>query len=317
MSLLTKRTAILVKTETTEGTDPTPAATDALFCEDISVKPVVVKHERPGQRASLSTNSTVTGARYYEITFRTEVKGSGAAGTAYAPLGAAIQACGFTEAVVVSTSVTYAPTSAPASASFQGPGKSCTIHCHIDGMKAVVVGCRGNMKAVINSGVVCYYEFTMRGIYAAVSDAAIPTTTYLAGNPPPAVSGSFTLAGLATAVASKIEFDMGNTLANRPSLSAATGYAGFLITNRAPVGSTDPEAVLVATHDFFGKLISGVEASTSVVVGATAGNITTFTAPKTQYMDLALGDREGVRTFEMGLKYNMNAGDDELTIVMT
>jgi hypothetical protein len=317
MSLLTKRTVIGLEQETTELSAATVAATDFILAEDVQIKPVVNKHKRPAQRATLDTMSHVTGGRYSELTFRTEVKASGAAGTAYAPLGVAFQACSMIETISAGVSVTYAPASAPASANYQGPGKTASIEVYMDGLKHQMLGCRGNCKIVLIAGQVCYYEFTFQGTYVAPTDAALPTTTFLAVNPPSLVSGAFTLAGLATVVAEKLEIDFGNQLSMRPSISGATGYASAIITNREPVGSTDPEALLVATHDFYGKLISGVEASTSIVVTGGAGNITTITCPKTQYQELTPGDRNGVRTFDMGLQFNMTSGDDWIGIVQT
>ena len=52
-------------------------------------------------------------------------------------------------------------------------------------------------------------------------------------------------------------------------------------------------------------------------VGATAGNIVTITLPKTQYTDAPYGDRNGILTFDVGLQFNQNSGDDEISIVMT
>lgn len=317
MSLLTHRTVILVKTETTEGSNPTPAATDALLAEEINVTPVVEFNDRNPSRATLDTMQSIAGKKHVEVTFRTEVKCSGTPGTAYAPLGAAIQACGFTEAVSGGVSVTYAPTSAPASASYQGPGKTCTIEAYHDGMKRAIVGCRGNMKIVIGAGMVAYYEFTMRGTYAQPTDVALPTTTYLAGIPPATFSATLTLHGYASAVVDKFEVDCGNELSNRPSVNAATGHAGFLITKRNPVGSTDPEAVLIATKDFEDAMVDNTLASSSIVVTGGAGQITTITLPKTQIIQHAYGDRGGIRTFDLGLAFRMNSGDDFMTLVMT
>jgi hypothetical protein len=320
MSLLTKRCVIGAKTETTELSAAALAATDYLLAEEVSWKPVAEKNERPAVRASLDTLSHVTGKRHVELTFRSEIKASGAAGTPYAPISALLQACAFAETIVGGASVTYAPTSAPASASFAGPGKTCTIEIYRGGytssLKQVVTGCRGNVRLVMTAGGVCYYEFTMKGIYAAVTDAAFPSTTYLSANPPALVSATFLLQAYA-AVISKMEIDCGNEVVMRDDVNAATGVGGFLVTGRKPVGSCDPEAPLVAGHDFFGKFISGAEASSSILISGGAGNITTITLPKTQYRELTPGERNGIMTFEMGLQFNQNAGDDWISIAQT
>lgn len=317
MSLLTKRTVIGIEQETTEGSAATIAATDFILAEDIQFKDVIERGERPAQRATLDTMPSVSTKRYIEVSFRTEVKASGAAGTAYAPLGVALQACGMTETIVGATSVTYAPTSAPASANYQGPGKTATIAIYADGVcKATIVGCRGNCTIMLTPAGVCYYNFTFQGVWVALTDVALPTTTFLAGNPA-ATTSTFLIQAYA-ATAHSLEIDFGNTLAMRPSLSAATGYASCIITGRKPTGKAVVEATLVATHDYWGKVISNAEASTSLIVTTgSAGGITTITMPKTQYTNVTPGDADGVRTWEVDMQFNRNADDDFISIAQT
>lgn len=315
-NLLAKRTVVGLKTEATEGTAIALTSADYLKAEDVDVKVVAEKHERLGTQPSLDQQPHVTGKRHHELTLRTEIKGSGAAGTAYAPLGAALQACGMTETIVASTSVTYAPTSVAASASYQGPGKSATIKAYKDGKEHVMAGARGNAKIMITAGGIAYIEHAFRGLYAAVTDVALPAPSYLTTLPPSVINASFTLHGY-SAVISKLEIDFANEIAMRDSVNAATGVAGFLITGRKPTGSCDPEEVLVASHDFWGKFISGVEASLSIQIGSVAGNICTITCPKVQYREVSYAERNGIGAFEVGLQFNQNTGDDWISIVFT
>ena len=313
---LVRKTVIGVKTETTQGTPATLAATDFMLAEDVQLKPSVEMLDRNYYRTSLSSIASVAGKRMYDLTFKTELKGSGTAGTIYAPLDACIQACGFTSTASAGVSVTYAPTSAAASANFYGPGKSATFEIYKDGIKHVVAGALGNMKIVAEVNKYAYCEFTFKGVYAAPSDTAVGTTTYLAQKPAVVVSASLSLAGL-SAIATKFEIDMGNEVVERPSLSASTGLLGFIISGRKPVGSCDPEAETIASHPFWANILASTEASSSLVVGATAGNIVTITLPKTQYTDAPYGDRNGILTFDVALQFNQNSGDDEVAIVMT
>jgi hypothetical protein len=92
---------------------------------------------------------------------------------------------------------------------------------------------------------------------------------------------------------------------------------GFMISGRDPVGSCDPEMDSIANHPFMANLLAGTEAQSSIVIGATAGNIVTITLPKTQYMDIGYGDRDGILTGELALQFNQNAGDDWISIAMT
>lgn len=313
---LVRKTVVAVKTETTQGSAATIAATDFILAEgDVQLKPVVEMLARDHYRASLDPIAAVAGKRMYECTIKTELKGSGTAGTAYAPLGALLQASGFTETVNAGTNVIYAPSSTPV-ANFYGPGKSCTVEIFKDGVKHQLVGCMANAKFTIEVNKYAYVEFSVKGVYAAPSDTSPGTMTYLSQKPAVVVGASLTLAGL-SAIASKLEIDCGNEVVERPSLSAATGLLGLMISARKPVGMADPEMESVATHPFIANLIAGTEGATSVQVGATAGNICTLSLPKTQYMDVSYGDRNGILTAELSLQFNQSSGDDWLTLTMT
>lgn len=314
---LAKKTVIGVKAETTQGTAVAVTATDFILAEDVQWKPVGEMIDRNAERSSLDSLKSILGRYYVEVTFKTEVKASGSAGTAYAPLGAAIEACGFDESISAGVSVTYAPISSAPSANFLGPATSVSLEVYEDGLKHVVEGCVGNMKLVLVAGKIAFYEFTFRGEYAIPTDASPGTQTYLAALPPIVQSATLSLMGSAI-VAENFEIDCGNEIAERPDFNSAAGINGFLITGRKPVGTLDPESQAnVAAFPYWSKWTAGTEASTSIVVGATAGNITTITMPKTQIRELSYGDRNGMLVMPIGLQFNQSTGDDWIGIVQT
>lgn len=309
------KTVIAIVTETTQGTPVSPAATDFILAEDVKIKPVVDLQKRDFGRVYLGPTPPIAGKRLYEVSFKTELKGSGVAGTVFSPLGAAIQACGFTETDGASD-VTYTPANVAASTNFYGPGKSCTIEVYKDSVKHIVAGCIGNVKLPLEAGKLCMLEFSFRGLYAVPTDAAPGTQTYLAVNPPIVQSASFVMQTLAAFI-SKLEIDTGNEIAERPSVNAASGLAGFVITRKNPAGSVDPEMESVATHDFFAKLLASTLGTVTAVVGGTAGNIITFTATKTQYIGLDYGDRNGLLTIPTNLQFNEDGSTNWCSIVFT
>lgn len=321
---LTRKQAILIKQETTQGTAATPSAsTDGLLVEALEFTVDAEQLTRDYFRASLDSIASVTGKRSASVKFTTELKGSGTRGTAsiagYTAMDAAIQACGFTSTVVASTSITYAPTSAPASASFFGPGKSVTIEVYKDGVKHQIVGAVGNMKISAESGQYPKVEFDFKGMYVAASDASVPTLT-LAGTLPLPVaweSSTITVHGSTAAIIDKIEIDAANTLTQRDDPRVANAVKGFVITGRAPKGSVEIEAETGSVFDAWSKLIGNTEASTSVSFGATNGNIVTLTMAKSQVVSNSYGDRGGIMTYTTGLQYNQNTGDDWLSFVVT
>jgi hypothetical protein len=314
--MLTKKTTIFVVTETTQGTPATTGATDALLAENFEIEPVIELLQRPFFGSSLDSRTAMLGKRNYRVKFRTEIKGGGTRGTAYAPLGACLQATGLVETATGGVSVVYAPTSAAASANFYGPGKSCTIECFRDGVKHVIAGCIGKMSIKLEAGKVGYFEFEFLGVYAAPTDASSGTATYVSTLPPLCVSASFTIQSYA-GVISSISVEDGNEIAERISMNAATGVLGYMITGRAPKGTVDPEMVLVATHNFFSIITTPTEGAMVATLGATSGNIIAFSWPKVQYSNFKYADRNGILVAQLDLQLNRSTGDDYMTITVT
>lgn len=316
MAKLKEKVVIGIKIEATQGTAVPVTATDFLLAEDVSIAPSLQLLQRNSKRNSLDQLAHVVGKRHFEVSFKTEVKGSGTAGTAYAPLDALMQACGFSSTTVAVTSVTYAPISSPPSSNFYGPGKSVSIEVYLDGIKHVAAGCVGDVSIQIEAGGIAYYHFTLKGLYAQPTDTTAGTQTYNATLPAIVESASFSALSFA-AIISKLEISAGNTISERPSASAAGGLLGFSITDRNPKGSFDPEAETIATHDFYNKLIAGTQGIVTVTIGATAGNITTISCPKAQYAGLKSGNRNGFLTFEIPLVLAQSTGDDWVSIALT
>lgn len=97
MPLLSRKRLILAEIESQYGTDPTPAATDAVLVRDLNITPMqsdVVSRDlvRPylGASEQLLANTRV------ECTFSVELAGSGTAGTA-PRFGSVLKACGLAE----------------------------------------------------------------------------------------------------------------------------------------------------------------------------------------------------------------------------
>jgi hypothetical protein len=312
--MLTRLKVIGAKIETAEGTAVALAETDFFHAFDIEVNPVPEMLEQPYHSTTSDPYAQITGKKWYELKFKTFRKGSGAAGTA-PPTGPLFQALGMTETPVASTSVTYAPSTTPLANFFSG-GKSCTIKVYENGILHVLAGCRGTMRTIFEAGKPAIDEWTFWGLYTAVTDAEFPTNTPNTTAVAVVKSSTLTLQAYA-AIAAKLEVDFANTVTPMDDTASANSIKGFMITDRKPVGSCDPQSVLVQTHDFYGKMMSGDVASSAIVVGATAGNICTQTMPKTQYGPITKGNRGGIMAFNTPLIFSRNAGDDWSSIVFT
>jgi hypothetical protein len=272
MSLLTLREVILAKVETTYGTDPTPSpSTDAVMIEGPSWSFEGLRmHERPAVRASVGKLQQVFGGTLKTVSFDVEVKGSGAAGTA-PEIGQLLRGCGLDETIVPSTSVTYAPVSTGY--------ESLTIYYYQDGVRHILTGCRGNVSFSGEAGGIVKASFKFTGHSVAAADVAIVSPSYDSTVPPVFLNASFSIDSFAAVIGS-LNFDLSNTIAMPPDVSATDGYSEIMITGRDVNGSFSPEYTLVASEDWEGNFRSGAAmALASGSIGGTAGNILGITMP--------------------------------------
>ena len=287
MALLLRKRLIVIETESSYGTDPTPDGADAVLVRDLSITPQssdVVSRDliRPylGASQQLLANTRV------ECTFSVELAGSGTAGTA-PQYGKALKACGLAETVASGTSVTYDPVSASFS--------SVTIHYNIDGVRHKVTGCRGNVGITASVGEIPTLDFSFTGIYNAPDDSALLTPTY-ANQDDPLIfkngnTSSFALLSYAGALQS-FSFDLGNSTTYRELVG---GTKEVLITDRAASGSVSIEAVALGTKDYFDAALGNLQ----FTHGSTAGNIVQFTSSKVDIGDVAYGDSDGIAMLEI------------------
>lgn len=310
--MLTRRAVVAAKVEVTEGTAESLASADAsALVVDPKFEAEIDVFKRENVDPSLTGHAATPGKRMATLTFKVELKGSGTAGTAPA-LGKLLRACKFSETVVAVTSVTYAPISTGE--------PSLTMALYKDGIKKQLRGARGNVKYVGKSGEPGYLEFTFMGVYDGVTTVALLNPTGVETTLPPALLlAAFTVQSYAARVAS-LSWEAGNVLAVRHDINKSEGYFSCVITGREMKASIDPEEELIATHDWYGKWISGVMGVLTYKHDGGAGNICTVTAPKCQYVKASEADRDGVAVLNLDMKLNRavgGAGDDEISIAFT
>jgi hypothetical protein len=311
MPLLTRKRLILLESEGTYGTDPIPTGVDAVLVRDLNIVPLqsdVVSRDlvRPylGASEQLLANTRV------ECTFSVELAGSGTAGTA-PRYGKALLACGMSETIVATTSVTYAPVSA----SFG----SCTIYYNIDGVLHKVTGARGTFTINGAVGEIPTIDFTFTGIYNTPTDTALPSVTYgdqatpvvfKAGN-----TTGFELLSYAGCLQS-VSFDVGNTLVYRELVGCTKEV---LLTDRASTGSVALEAVTMATKNYFtAALTDNTLGNLLFQHGQTAGNIVDFASTRVDIGDVSYSDQDGIHM--LNIPYTCvpsTAGNDEFSLVYT
>ena len=310
MALLTRKRVILIETESSYGTDPTPAATDVVLVTDLSITPQssdVVNRDvvRPylGSSEQLLANTRV------ECTFRVELAGSGTAGTA-PRYGSALKATGLSETVSSGTSVTYAPVSSSFS--------SVTIHYNVDGVRHKVTGCRGSFTISAEVGSIPTIDFTFTGIYNAPTDTALPTVTY--GNQATPLifkngnTSGFQLLSYAGALQS-LTMDLGVSTVYRELVG---GTKEVIITDRASNGSVTIEAPTIAQKDYFtAALTDSTLGNLAFLHGTTAGNKVQLTSSKVDIGDVNYGEMDGVAMLEIPYTLVPSSANNEFSLIYT
>ena len=310
MALLTRKRVILIETESSYGTDPTPAATDVVLVTDLSITPQssdVVNRDvvRPylGSSEQLLANTRV------ECTFSVELAGSGTAGTA-PRYGSALKATGLSETVSSGTSVTYAPVSSSFS--------SVTIHYNVDGVRHKVTGCRGSFTISAEVGSIPTIDFTFTGIYNAPTDTALPTVTY--GNQATPLifkngnTSGFQLLSYAGALQS-LTMDLGVSTVYRELVG---GTKEVIITDRASNGSVTIEARTIAQKDYFtAALTDSTLGNLAFLHGTTAGNKVQLTSSKVDIGDVNYGEMDGVAMLEIPYTLVPSSANNEFSLIYT
>ncbi len=307
---LASKGVVLAKVEATYGTDPVPVpATDAIRVEEPKVEPAWKKLARNYMQPYKGARRQIVIGESVKVSFKTEVKGSGTAGTA-PEIGVLFRGCGFTETIVAVTSVTYDPNSLIDSA------ESITIYAYKDGIVRKIVGCRGTFSFECKAQEYGYISWEFEGIYAGPADEANPSPTWNATLPPRFVSASFTYAAIA-AIIESLKVNAGNEIAKRLNANAATGLSQIFIKERKVTANIDPEVVALATKNWETALTAATEAALSAALGTTGGNILTITAAKVVIDDLKDADRENIWTYDMPLICLPNSGNDEVKFAFT
>ena len=314
---LIKRDTIYAKIESTYGTDSVPTGSDAVLI--LSMKHSLDRLRmvpRPALTGSLGNPQQAYGGTLESIEIEAELRGSGAAGTA-PEIGPLLRACGMSETVVASTSVTYAPQSSTI--------ESCTIYYYksVDGstsrVRHILLGCRGTAVVTANAGGNSSIRFTMTGRRANPTDQTALTPTFDTTVPVGIKGLSVTLGGV-TSVVQGFEFDAGNSIVVPDNINDSEGYGNITIVERDPTLTISRHDDLVATLAPFADLVAGAtRAFDSGTVGSSAGNRWRLQAPTAAYRNVTPGEADQMRTIQsvFGCTASTVGGSDHYSLAFT
>ncbi len=308
---------LLVKTESSYGVDALPLpASDSVLAQNVQVRFLSRSMQRNPLAASMGNSGSLEFTEGVEISFETELKGSGAAGTPpeIAPL---LKACNLAENITPSSSVDYTPHSLTGTE--QG-AESVSIYLYYDHMLIRILGARGDITSIqTNSGAFGLVRFRFHGFFATPADTTFPAwNPDVSIIPPRFVNALFSIDSYA-GILHQFSFSLNNTILPRRSANATNGIEEYLITGRNPAGRIDPEfPTPLTTKDFFAMRETNTKTALHLQLGNSAGNIISFDAPFTQIRDVALGERDNTLVANINLSFTFSAtGDDEFTLSFT
>lgn len=317
--MLTRQTVIWTKRESTYGTDPAMTSTDGLLAFDVNIDIKGEQLTRDVLRDTLSPISHVIGLKECELTFKTEIKGIGAApGTAANlatfELDRLLSGCSFNTGTINGTSITYALVSNDSALN------SLSFYVHVgdsnSGNRHKIVGSRGTVKFNLEAGKYGVAEWSFKGIYNSVIAATLPGLVGVSSLQPPIVyNSSFQIGGFSP-VCSSAEIDMGVNVIRRDSLNALTGVHSFRITERKAKLSFDADAVVESSNPFWGDWEGGIVDTFGITIGTNAQNRIDING-YFEYIQPKYGDNDGVRKYDCEaaiVSSNSSTGNDEITI---
>lgn len=310
--MLSRRTVLWAKRETTYGTDPAMTTSDGVLVYDINLDIKGEQLERPVLRDTLSPIAHVIGMKEVELTFKTELKGIGAVTSiGNFELDDLLSGCGFNTGVYSGTTTVYSLVSAENSMGSVSFGVFLD-----DANKHKIIGARGSVKFNLKAGKYGELEWKFNGLYNAVTSATTPAYAGLGNVQPPIVyNSSFQIGGFSP-VCSSAEIDMAVDVVKRESLNATDGVHSFRITGRKPKLSFDADAVAESSNPFWGDWAGNVVDTYGIQIGSSPTNIIKLSG-YFEYIQPKYGDADGIRKYDIEaalVSSNSVTGNDEVTI---
>jgi hypothetical protein len=305
---------LLAKAEATYATDPTPtgsANTIAVRRNSVKFGPKFTHIQRSIQDGSIGDVLGVNALPEVDFSFQVELRGNRTDGTtadisagssAHAlEIDCLLQACDLSPTYTAETTsgarngkVVYSPI-VPTD-----QGKSVTFYFY-SGLKLhKITGAKGTVKISALAGQFGILDFSFKGLYNAPTDVAISTVTptFLNTLPPTFINTGSTVDSFSP-VFTKFDFDLGAKVDKREDGNSVNGVAGFIITDRKPKVTIDPESVAEGTDPIWGDLYAATKRTITAKIGSQTGNQVqmTFVAVSDT---VSYGDRSGIRTQNIG-----------------
>lgn len=313
-----RRKALWLKIESTKGTDPTHAATDAMLTRDLSIVPYQGNSvDRANDKIYFGNDPSINVEPHSEFTFGVEIAGAGTSVDNPPAYGEALQSCGMKETITSITDVAYAPEVGDSANEFV----SCGLEFYLDGQMQLGLGAHGNVEISIPGNDFPMFKFRYLSNYAVPTAVALPTDDVSDFQTAIPVSNTntptVTLAG-EDVILHSCNINLGNVLGVRDLPNIGSNLV--IIEDRRSSGTITFELPDLATKNWFTAIRSDnghVTQALSIVHGTVEFNIVTIGAPAVQLTNMRFGESKGIATVTFDMILLPSSGNDELTITTT
>lgn len=319
MPRLIKKTVILVKVETTSGTDAVPTGVaNAIQAMDMQITPLDAKNVDTNIINPWFGNSpSLVGTASVKCSFSVLLAGSGTAATAPA-WGALMLGCANAETTGLLTPnrVEYLPATDTL--------KTVTIYWYDDGLLHKLLGCFGNVKLSAKSGEAPKLTFDFVGIDAGVSATANATATLTGWKVPLAVTkanvtdillgctyATGALTGGTSYNSTGLSLDWGNQVDFVPMLTTEQ----VVLSDRKVSGQMSIELSAAQEVTQMAAVKANTLSSIGFVIGTATGNKIMLHLPSVQLINPKKEELNGMRLIGFDLRALPVAGNDEVRII--
>jgi hypothetical protein len=319
MPRLIKKTVILVKTETTNGTDAVPSgAANAIQAMDLSITPLDASNIDTNIIAPWFGNSpSLVGTASVKCSFSCLLAGSGTPATAPA-WGALLLACANSEStgLTVPNRVEYLPATDSL--------KSATIYWYDDGLLHKLVGAFGNVKLSAKSGEAPKLTFDFVGVDGGVLATANATAVLTGWKVPLAITkanvtdiklGCTYATGALTGGTSYNSTGLTLDWANKVDFVPMLTTEQVVLSDRKAAGTMSIELTAAQEVTQLAAVKANTLTSIGFVMGNVAGNQIMLHMPSVQLISPKKEEINGMRLIGFDLRLLPVAGNDEIRIV--
>lgn len=302
-----KTKAVLLKSEVTYNTDPTPTGAANWFeARNVALTSFDAEAvDRNIEQAYFGSSGRVITSVWGKLSFDVALAASGTAGTA-PKWGPGMLACGCAETIVAATSAAYNLVSSAFG--------SATLYLNIDGVLYKFVGSRGEVKGKIDAKGIPVLSFEFTSVYTAPATGAMfaPITktgwaSELGVNNVNTGKVSINAVDLAF---SSLEFSTGNQIAK---IDLPGPQVEVAITNRKPTAAITVLAPSLATFDPYALARAGTNVALTNTHGTVAG-AKVKTDMKVVITNVGEDRIDEMLAYKLTLEPTPVSGNDELAV---